>query len=147
MLEALISLRRDHDTQAVGTSETSIKCKGDILEVRKVGWAGSWGDQEKKRFLIALYKDDTLEASMSKDVLRNPFGKWETREEIEGHPKTEENILVNRSTYRVDLDHFTGSPGLDVDDTTSEPVAPEQGTENEGHLVKNDLIFDDSNRL
>ena len=59
-----------------------------------------------------------------------------------------QDVVTNRSTYRVDLDFFLGSPGLDPEDITNEPCGPTTKTGDDAdHLVKADLIFDDSDRI
>lgn len=138
MLEAAISLRRDKATSTIGGKETPTKLKGDFMEVRKS--PGGWEETERKRFLIHYHKDDALEASMTGERLRSPYPVYDDIDDGAGGTV---HTLINRSSYRVPLEMFTGSPGLDPDDATSEPVEPN----NKEFTELSDLDFDDSSRL
>ena len=138
MLEAAISLRRDAATSTIGGKDNPTKLSRDFLEVRKS--PGGWSITERKRFLIHFHKDDPLEASMTGDRLPIPYAVYDDIDDgVGGTVRT----LINRSSYRVPLEMFTGSPGLDPDDATSEPVEPND----KAFTELSDLNFDDSSRL
>jgi hypothetical protein len=132
MLEIGISLRRNHNDGEIGGDQTDIKKVGDIIVAKKQPCA--WGTQEKLLCLITYLKDDELEASMTGDILINPYEKAIPEGEMISH---------NRCTYRVDTDMFIGSPGLDPHDSTSEPVKPN----GKDYLEKTDLEFNDEDRF
>lgn len=133
MLEILVSLRRRNIDNVIGGKDTFDKKCGDIICVKKQPC--NWGTEEKRLFLITCLDDPTLEASLNKNECVFPYAVYDS-----------EDKLINRSKYRVDVNMFTGSSGLDPNDTTSEPVPPESGSINPNHLVLGDLIFDDSDR-
>ena len=142
MLEALISLRRDPDTLEIGAGEKTAKWVGDVLAVKKS--PAIWGNEEKRLFLIALLDDPELEAGID-EMKAYPYAKTIQRADENG---VLQDVVTNRSTYRVDLDFFLGSPGLDPEDITNEPCGPTTKTGDDAdHLVKADLIFDDSDRI
>jgi len=138
MLEALISLMRD-EQGAIGGAESATSKVGDFICVQKVGSA-IWGNREMKEdFLIALYKDDALEASMgekTKKVL--PYA---VTEDIET-PFGTESATINQSGRRVDISMFEGSDGLDPE-VSCGAVAP-NGKE---YLDVSDTILDESGRV
>lgn len=142
MLEALISLRRDSETLAIGAGETDMKWVGDVLAVKKS--PAIWGNEEKRLFLITYLNDPELEAGVD-EVKAYPYAKTIQRADENG---VLQDVVTNRSTYRVDLDMFLGSPGLDPEDITTEPCSPTIKTGDDAdHLVKADLIFDDADRI
>ena len=142
MLEALISLRRDPDTLEIGADEKAAKWVGDVLVV-KVSPA-IWGNEEKRLFLIALLDDSELEAGVV-EVKAYPYAKTVQRPDENG---VLQDVVTNRSRYRVDLNMFVGSPGLDQENITEEPCGPTIKTgEHAGYLEKADLIFDDADRI
>lgn len=132
MLEICVSLRRTQGNGAIGGGEKTEKLKGDII-CAKVSPA-VWGKEEKKLFLITLLDDSTLQAKVEAGdtVISYPYAVYDESDPPE---------MINRSKYRVDLDMFTDSPGLDPEDE-SEPVAP-NGKDN---LEISDLILDASSR-
>jgi hypothetical protein len=129
MLEIIVSLRRTQGDGEIGGAENSVRKVGDILVAKKS--PAVWGSDEKKFFLITYLKDDDLENSMPHDTLSYPYVV-----------KNEKKAIINRSKYKVNLDMFEDSPGLDPEDTTSEPVKPN----GKDYLELSDLIFDDSAR-
>lgn len=134
MLEICVSLRRSQGEGTIGGSLKPTKMMGDIIAAKV--FPAVWGEMEKRFFLITLLDDPTLESKISiGNVFSYPYAVYDDNE---NDPK-----IMNRSKYRVDLDMFIGSPGLDPDDNTSEPCPP-NGKDN---LELSDLIFDDLPRV
>ena len=79
-------------------------------------------------------------ATVHAEIARLTDAGMFTEEEIV--PGFIKRTMVNRSSFRVNLDQFTGSPGLDVNDVTKDPVAPNS----KECLTKTDMIYDDSAR-
>lgn len=136
MLELLISLRRSGGVGEVGgatrtAEDTGLYAKeaGDIIVVKRS--PAVWGHMERRYFLIALYQDDDLEDEMASRGMENiihPFMAIDIDEERNA-PQ-----IMERCAYQVDLDMFTGSPGLDGS-VESGAVAPN----GKAHLDFSDL--------
>jgi len=109
--------------------------KGDIVLAKMHD--APWSDAEKCEGLIVLYVDPELEYKLIKEggVLAYPYQLW-------GVDNNDRAIIDTNSQYRVDVDMFEGSPGLDINNNTAEPVAPTQNAQNAEYLVKDDLIHD-----
>jgi hypothetical protein len=136
MLEIIVDLCRKNGKISGGN--TTERLAGDIILAKKQPCL--WGNEEKKLFLITYLKDDELEKSMEKDIIINPYGVYD---KVYTSDNKIELDLVNRSKYRVNLDMFEGSDGLDPENVTQEPVKP-NGKE---YLELKDLIFDEEFRI
>jgi len=135
MLEIIVDLCRKNGK--IGGGNTTERLAGDIILVKKQPCI--WGNEEKKLFLITYLKDDDLEKSMEKDFIVNPYSVYD---EVDTSDNKIELDLVNRSKYRVNLDMFKGSDGLDSENITQEPVKPN----NKEYLEIKDLILDEEFR-
>ena len=139
MLEICVSLRRAASDGVIGGADhTPEKLPGDIVSA-KVSPA-VWGTQEKKTFLITKLDDSAVEALITDTVISYPYAVYLE----EGEGEDARTVMINRSKYRVDLDMFVGSPDLDPEDETSEPVAPLVPPA--ANLVIGDLTLDESDR-
>jgi len=136
----------------IGSGETSFDRVGDIISARRspfVDGEGNslWGSAQKEKFLITYLQSADIYNSIGSDdgVAIYPYGIRAPDEMVTvfgfTFPIPSAKIL-NKSKYRVDIDMFTGSAGLDPEDVTSEPVKPN----GKDFLVISDLIFDDSDR-
>lgn len=124
MLEALVDLCRGgtHTDRVIGSRVTSTELVGDILCVKKQPCV--WGSQERMDFLIVILQDDDL---VFGEVLSYPYAVFDDDE-------------INRSSYRVDLNDFSGDC-LDVTKDAG-PQAPADAD----FLTVDDLIYDNSRR-
>lgn len=139
MLNLLVSLRRGREgEQEIGDRDCWERIAGDIVVAAK--HPAQWGQKERARFLIVLYDDPELEASIIGERMIFPFALKDGGGNVLFSDLGEH---LNRSIYRVDLTMFEGSPGLDPLDDTSEPVAPTQGSISPTHLQRADLVFND----
>jgi hypothetical protein len=140
MLEICASLRRSQGVGAIAAADKIEKKVGDIIAVKTQ--PAVWGRDEKRFFLITLLDDPVLEAELTKSVVSYPYCICTEEDDGNGMSKMK---MINRSKYKIDLDMFIGSPGLDPSNM-SEPVPPTGGSINPTHLVIADLILDETDR-
>ncbi len=145
MLEALIDLRRSGTTKEINRSEKPSKKCGDIIVVKKS--PAIWGKKEKEYFLIVYLQDDKLEANMGKNLQVHPYSIYKAEETPLGES---ENYLATRSKYKVDINMFDGSPGLDekVEIGAIQPTKDKDGEPvyEKSYLTISDLILDETDR-
>lgn len=128
MLEALISIRRQ--------GETDLKKRGDILVVKLAG--APWGDEEKKIHQVVEWEEAALEQrlveSQSSDnpipLMVHPYAEFQERQVMdgEGKPVTDpdskeamtEQVMVSRSSERVDIDALSDAVKANVLDVSVE---------------------------
>jgi hypothetical protein len=135
MLEMAVSLQRSGDLGDIGSKgETDLKKIGDVLVMKKS--PAIWSEMERKFFLITVLNDPVLEMEMgSREVWSLPFIR-QTHTIIDG----EEDFKIEAiSSFRVDINLFTGTTGLDPSIAVAEPTTPSTGPE----LLLTDLVEDD----
>ena len=132
MLELLISLRRTQGEGQIGGAEKDDKKVGDVIVAKKS--PATWGEMERQYFLIAYLDWDELEAEMDETSVQvHPFARYD---EVVLGEDSASLVCQRRSSYQVDIEMFSGSPGLDPA-VSSGAVAPNEGD----NLLLPDLLL------
>ena len=139
ILEIQVELcRAGGDRGEIGARETAWKKLGDILVARLSPAPHIWGTRVKKGWLITYLNPEGMDITLINGLRTFPCAVYSDILDADGQP-----IMISPSGYRVPLNLFEGSPGLDENDITSEPVKP-NGLD---FLTKGHLIHDPNSRL